>query len=67
MDIADEALRSEELDLKIALNRHKLRTYCAGHPGECEWCGEHSPRIVRGACAKCRDELNLDKRLGVSR
>jgi len=31
-----------------------------GNPGECEWCGYHSERIVRGHCAKCRDELALD-------
>ncbi len=30
-----------------------------GEPGECEWCGEHSRRLVRKACAKCRDEFNL--------
>jgi hypothetical protein len=30
-----------------------------GEPGECEWCGEDSPRLVRGACARCRDKYNL--------
>lgn len=30
-----------------------------GAPGECDYCGEHSPRLVRGACARCRDRLGL--------
>lgn len=31
-----------------------------GEPGECEWCGEGSPRLVRGACARCRDKYSLE-------
>lgn len=31
----------------------------AGHPGECEYCGYESPRLIGGACGKCRDENNL--------
>lgn len=31
-----------------------------GEPGECEWCGEDSPRLVRGACARCRDKYGLE-------
>jgi len=30
-----------------------------GKPGECEWCGEESPRIVKGYCARCRDDLGI--------
>ncbi len=30
-----------------------------GEAGECERCGEESPRLVRGACARCRDRLGL--------
>ncbi len=30
-----------------------------GQPGECEWCGEETLRIVKGACARCRDKYNL--------
>lgn len=29
-----------------------------GEHGECEWCGEHSQRIVDNYCARCRDELH---------
>lgn len=31
----------------------------AGEPGECQHCGEHSPRLVNTSCAPCRDELGL--------
>jgi len=30
-----------------------------GAPGECEYCGEQSPRLVRNACAPCRDKRKL--------
>lgn len=30
-----------------------------GEPGECYQCGEFYTRIVRGACAQCRDLLGL--------
>lgn len=30
-----------------------------GEPGECDWCGEDSPRLVNGYCARCRDENRL--------
>lgn len=30
-----------------------------GVPGECEYCGYHSLRLVGGACAPCRDEQGL--------
>lgn len=31
-----------------------------GSPGECWSCGEHSERLVKGACAPCRDEYGLE-------
>lgn len=30
-----------------------------GEAGECRRCGEESPRLVRGVCARCRDKYNL--------
>jgi hypothetical protein len=30
-----------------------------GEEGECPLCGEHSLRIVRGACPPCRDKHKL--------
>lgn len=31
----------------------------AGEPGDCDICGEHSTRLVGGACAPCRDRYRL--------
>lgn len=31
-----------------------------GRPGECDLCGEYSGRLVKGACAPCRDKYGLD-------
>ena len=30
-----------------------------GKPGDCDFCGEWSGRLVGGACAPCRDKLRL--------
>ena len=30
-----------------------------GEPGDCDLCGEWSGRLVRGACAPCRDKRKL--------
>lgn len=30
-----------------------------GKPGECDLCGEHSMRLVEGACSPCRDKWKL--------
>lgn len=30
-----------------------------GVPGDCEYCGEWSGRLVEGACAPCRDRYRL--------
>lgn len=30
-----------------------------GEPGECEFCGEWSSRLIGGACAPCRDKYKL--------
>lgn len=30
-----------------------------GPPGECDFCGEYSVRLVSGACAPCRDRRGL--------
>lgn len=32
----------------------------AGAPGECDLCGEWSGRLVKGACAPCRDRYGLE-------
>ncbi len=30
-----------------------------GVPGDCDLCGEHSGRLIGGACAPCRDRYKL--------
>lgn len=31
-----------------------------GSPGECDLCMEWSGRLIKGACAPCRDKYRLD-------
>lgn len=61
--MADEADISDErqaafTQAEIARIR-KAADLPVGEPGECEYCGEQSPRLVRGACAPCRDRRGL--------
>jgi hypothetical protein len=46
-----------------ALHEARLRAAAKplepGVPGDCELCGEWSGRLVRGACAPCRDLRKL--------
>ncbi len=53
-DIADRAeiIVQEHLDRSIAAARVVVPV---GEPGECDECGEDSPRLVDGRCAPCRD------------
>lgn len=53
-DIASEQTeRLEEGNVNFI--RRQAAEMPAGEPGECEKCGEYSPRLVGGACAPCRD------------
>lgn len=58
MDEADRAGPEVERHLAeaIRLNRREL---APGKPGECDLCGQHSMRLVDGACAPCRDKHKL--------
>lgn len=62
--MADEADLSEEqsaVHLENTLRNISLKAAAIpkGEPGECEKCGEESPRLVRGVCARCRDKYKL--------
>ncbi len=58
MDEVDRA--TEEVDRLLAEAMRNARAELVpGEPGECELCGEDSPRLVRGACAPCRDRHKL--------
>jgi RNA polymerase-binding transcription factor DksA len=44
------------LQVQIKNARKPLET---GTPGECDFCGEHFSRLIRGACGGCRDKYKL--------
>ncbi len=57
-DIADNADR--EIDLTIRAARLlAAKPMAKGVPGECELCGEDSPRLVFNVCPPCRDKYHL--------
>lgn len=58
-DIADTAQDAEEA---IQAARDRLRepyTLPPGTPGDCQYCGDSSPRLIGGACAQCREKRRL--------
>lgn len=70
MDEADIAGQNEEFlrSADIGVARAQAAKIPAGVSGECEKCGDESPRLVLCddpkdgkilACARCRDERNL--------
>lgn len=63
--MADEAdAASEDLERMESASIESIRNAAAdipkGEAGECSRCGEESPRLVGGACARCRDKYDLD-------
>lgn len=57
-DAADSEIeaRANAAILQAAINVDHMPV---GAPGKCRYCGEHFSRIVRGACGRCQDKLNL--------
>lgn len=53
-----EALNEKIKQSNIQKIRRKAKIP-EGMKGECDYCGNYSPRIVFGACAKCRDQYKL--------
>lgn len=60
-DEADEANenRDKEEARRIQAARDEAARIPAGVEGECDRCGEPSGRLVKGACARCRDRYRL--------
>lgn len=54
-DLAQDVI-DQELQECIAAARKPLPP---GEPGDCNMCGEESPRLVGGACARCRERYKL--------
>lgn len=62
--MADELDTTSEItenhtNMSIDAIRTRAQAIPAGNPGECAHCGEFTPRLVNGACARCRDRLKL--------
>lgn len=58
--MADEVDRATEIaDAHLAHSITAARAAVpVGVPGECNDCGDDSPRLVHGRCARCRDGRN---------
>ena len=62
--MADEGdLTNDRIEILEAATIADIRDAAARIPkgveGDCQHCGEFSKRIVRNACAPCRDRLGL--------
>lgn len=57
-DEIDRAQDREQQDRERAIAA-AARDLVPGHAGDCDLCGEHSMRLVEGACAPCRDRYHL--------
>lgn len=57
-DKADGLIAAREKEALAAAQR-AVADMPPGVPVECELCGEESPRLVRGVCARCRDKHKL--------
>ncbi len=60
-DIIDDANDRAEADTARAITtaRDKAAQIPIGEPGDCDFCGEWCGRLVKGACAPCRDKRRL--------
>jgi len=58
IDIANDRAADEAERQAVAI-RTQAAQIPAGEPGECAYCGELKPRLVNGACARCRDQFHL--------
>jgi len=60
-DFGDNARKINELfsEFVIGEARNEAARIPKGVPGTCARCGEESLRLVRGACAPCRDKFKL--------
>lgn len=54
-----QAQSEQSLAAAEAAARYRAAHIPPGRPGDCDFCGEWSARLVDGACAPCRDRLHL--------
>jgi hypothetical protein len=57
-DEADRAQVIEEAEREQAI-ANAIKPLAVGVPGECDYCGEDSPRLIDGGCAPCRERRRL--------
>jgi hypothetical protein len=56
----DEAMASIERADAMAIEAIRAKAdFAKGNPGECDYCGEYSPRLIGMACAPCRTRYRL--------
>lgn len=58
IDIANDRAEADT-ERAIAAARSGAAVIPSGEPGDCDFCGEWSGRLVGGACAPCRDKRRL--------
>lgn len=60
-DLIDQAndKAQEAADYAVEERRRAAAAIPAGEPGVCDYCDEAKPRLVGGACGRCRDERRL--------
>ena len=61
MDEVDRQLERDSIldEANLKAIRQRAAAIPIGRPGECEYCGHESKRLVGGACAPCRDRYGL--------
>lgn len=61
MDEVDRQLERDSIldEANLKVIRDRAAAIPVGSPGECEYCGFDSKRLVGGACAPCRDKYGL--------
>lgn len=61
MDEVDRQLERDSIldEANLKAIQQRAAAIPVGQPGECEYCGLESKRLVGGACAPCRDRYGL--------
>ena len=60
-DIAgsENSFQNVILDDTLALIRTRAAHILIGEEGDCQECGFHFKRLVRGYCGRCRDKFHI--------
>lgn len=58
-DLADKSQDLIDQENAECIARHVAKPLAPGKPGDCDFCGEWSGRLIDGCCAPCRDRLRF--------